>query len=93
MRRLAHRAANELYGVPLGEPQQRKLVRQVQEGEARFLERKARWTTIWEVTLEDGQKAVAVYDRRRKIIATLLPRAAAERYDHREEAETNAEGE
>lgn len=92
MRQLAHRQSNEFFGVPLRDGQQRELVRQVQSGEARFLERKARWTTVWEVTLEDGQKAVAVYDRRRKIIATLLPRAAAERYD-REEAETHAQGE
>lgn len=49
----------------------REIVKQIQEGKAHFLRRVSLRVTLWLVEIE-GKRLVAVYDSKRKMIATFL---------------------
>ncbi len=60
------------YGVILEDAEYRKLVDDVQHGRAEFLCRESRRVTKWRVRLSNGERAIAVYDEKRKRVMTLL---------------------
>jgi len=67
------RRCQERYGIKLSKEDCTKLAEQIRLNKAIFLERQSNRVTIWEITLPDGQKARAAYDKHRKNIITVLP--------------------
>lgn len=67
----AKRRASERLGVELNKEGYRALVAQIRDGRAKFLERQSLRVSLFAVDVA-GSPAVAVYDRQRKTIATLL---------------------
>jgi len=62
----------ERFGLTVSEKSIKAIVQQIQSGSAKFLEKQSNRVSLFQVKLEEGVDAVAVYDRERKTIATLL---------------------
>lgn len=67
----AKRRAFERLGIDLSKEEYRGIVAQIRNGRAKFLERQSLRVSLWAVDVV-GAQAVAVYDKQRKTVATLL---------------------
>lgn len=67
----ARRRALERFGLNMGPVRHAKLVRDVQSGAARFVERQSNRVTVWDADL-DGHTVRIIYDGSRKQIVTFL---------------------
>ncbi len=61
------------FGVRLSDNQYAHLIESIQSQKATFVKSQSLRVKLWRVTLSDGSTAVAVYDKKRKTICTLLP--------------------
>lgn len=69
--RHAANRAMQRFGVTLGPQGNADIVRQIQRGQARFVDRRSNRVTRFIVSLPDGGEAVAVYDSLRKVVVTV----------------------
>jgi len=69
----AKRRAAERYGVAVNRAALREVTRQIQSGEAAFVEKQSLRLSCFLVVI-DGRKMIAIYDRVRKTAVTFLPR-------------------
>lgn len=79
------------YGVYIGPDENARLVKQIQDGEAGFVERQSRIITIWVVECQ-GKKIPVVYDSSRQVIKTCLPMRNIEGKEIHYEGEPVTEG-
>lgn len=63
----------ERYSVFIGEQVNAELVAQIQGGDAGFIEKQSLNISAWEIEV-DGQKIPVIYDKKRKVIVTCLPK-------------------
>lgn len=68
------------YGFRLSKKGYADIVRQIQSGEARFVEKQSNRVSIFEVYCK-GEKIMVVYDCTRKTIASFLPREGGLDYE------------
>lgn len=71
LRKHVRRRAVERFGFTLNSHQIDQIVRQIQKGEAQFIDRQSLNITRWFVTLDD-QKMAVVYDKKRRMLRTVL---------------------
>ena len=69
------RRAAERYDLELHQDAEASIIRAIQGGEAKFIRRQSYRVSIFEVEHE-GRTLPVVYDRKRKTIATILPKEA-----------------
>lgn len=73
----ARRRGLERYGVRISEKVNCQLVERIQRGQAKFVRQACNaYSSVFDVDYA-GEVLRCVYDRRRKVIATVLPREAA----------------
>ncbi len=68
----ALRRSAERFGVGLGHKDSLGIVRDIQEGKARFVHRQSHRVSLWEIPYVD-EKAVVAYDKKRKMVVTVIP--------------------
>ena len=71
----AKRRALERCGSVIGERRLMEIVKEIQQGKAKFIRRSSNRVSIWEVAVQPGseRRYHAVYDNKRKTIVTFLP--------------------
>lgn len=69
--RHVQKRAIERFGINLSEAQQQALIRQIQQGNAKFVIKQSNRITIFDVEHE-GNTIRVVYDKDRKSLATVL---------------------
>ncbi len=51
----------------------KQLVKQIKSGEAKFLRNRSESISLWEVVLPEGKHAIAIFDKKLRVISTLMP--------------------
>jgi hypothetical protein len=69
--------AKERYSINLSIDDYLDLVRQIQNGEAKFVERQSNRVTLFEIQIKNFA-VVVVYDKKRHVIVTFLPPEAVQ---------------
>jgi len=74
LQRHARRRCQQRYGVSLTEERRRRILRDIENGAARLVERQSRRVSVWWVQLAEAVEAPVVYDGERQEIVTVLPK-------------------
>lgn len=69
--RHAKRRANERFGIHLDQNSECQMVKQIQNGQAKLLDRQSQRISVWGIEIQ-GQKVAVVYDNVRKAIVTFM---------------------
>ena len=67
----AKKRSVERFGAAIGDTGLAKIVAQIQNGQAKFVERQSLRISVWEIDYH-GQRCNVVYDKQRKTIVTFL---------------------
>lgn len=68
----AKKRAMERYGLTLNREQYGELVKKIQRGNARLMQKQSLRVSVWEIEIR-GFKVLVVYDKKRHNIVTFLP--------------------
>lgn len=64
--------ARERFGLTINERDHKDMILSIQNGVAEFIDKQSHRVSRWKVILKDGTAAVAIYDKMRSSIVTLL---------------------
>lgn len=65
------RRALERFGLHVDKNQYAEIIRMIQAGEGKFVEKQSKRVTVWELEIDDETMRV-VYDKHRKTVVTAL---------------------
>jgi len=80
-RRLKHakKRAQERYGVSLSKQDMKEIAGWIRHNKARHIHTKSLTKAIWAVEIR-GEEIIVLYDRKKRIVVTVLPSEVEERY-------------